>query len=211
MTFVLKSLSIVVVVTLATTAINAQTYTGLFRTTSGNTTYHQFNRDGAGAAVYINQENTTNAILRLSSGTAQANVNVRFTVENNGNVGIGTTTPQAKLSVNGNILATEVKVKTDINVPDYVFEPDYELPSLAEVEAYVKEHKHLPEIPSAADIQRDGLDLAEMNLLLLKKVEEMMLHLIEREKEHQALKEQVNIQNVLLEELKVKVSQISND
>ncbi len=96
-------------------------------------------------------------------------------------------------------------------MPDYVFEPDYELPSLAEVEAYVKEHKHLPEIPSAADIQRDGLDLAEMNLLLLKKVEEMMLHLIEREKEHQALKEQVNIQNVLLEELKVKVSQISND
>lgn len=96
-----------------------------------------------------------------------------------GNVGIGTINPKAKLAVNGNILAKEVKVKTDISVPDYVFEPDYELPSLAEVEAYVKEYKHLPEIPSAADIERDGLDLAEMNLLLLKKVEELTLHLID--------------------------------
>ncbi|MBK1442602.1 hypothetical protein JHJ32_21560 [Parapedobacter sp. ISTM3] len=98
-----------------------------------------------------------------------------------GDVGIGTTNPQAKLAVNGNILAKEVKVKTDISVPDYVFAPEYELPALADVEAYVKEHRHLPEIPSAKDIERDGLDLAEMNLLLLKKVEELTLHLIEKE------------------------------
>ncbi|WP_257666482.1 hypothetical protein [Parapedobacter tibetensis] len=167
-------------------SLNAQTYTGLFRTISGNTTYHQFNRNGAGAAVYVNQEDTTNPIFRLSSGTAQANVNVRFTVENNGNVGIGTITPQAKLAVNGNILAKEVKVKTDISVPDYVFEPDYKLPSLSEVEAYVKEHKHLPGISSAKDIQRDGLDLAEMNLLLLKKIEEMTLMMIEKAKTDRA-------------------------
>jgi len=104
-------------------------------------------------------------------------------ISTNGNVGIGTTNPMAKLSVNGNILATEVKVKTDIAVPDFVFEPDYELLALAEVEAYVTKHKHLPEIPSAADIERDGLDLAAMNLLLLKKVEELTLHLIEKEKQ----------------------------
>lgn len=100
-----------------------------------------------------------------------------------GNVGIGTSNPQAKLAVEGNILAKEVKVKTNISVPDYVFEPDYELSTLAEIEAFVKEHRHLPEIPSAADIKQDGLDLAEMNLLLLKKVEELTLHLIEKEKE----------------------------
>ncbi|SEL98563.1 hypothetical protein [Parapedobacter koreensis] len=123
----------------------------------------------------------------------------RMIIRSNGNVGIGTTTPQAKLAVNGNILAKEVKVKTDIAVPDYVFDPEYELPSLADVEAYVKEHKHLPEIPSANDIEKDGLDLAEMNLLLLKKVEELTLYLMEErrertvlEKRMDALKERVN-------------------
>ncbi|SFC82825.1 hypothetical protein SAMN05421747_13215 [Parapedobacter composti] len=113
----------------------------------------------------------------------------RMVIENgSGNVGIGTDNPQAKLAVNGNILAKEVKVKTDISVPDYVFEPDYELPSLAEIEAYVKQHKHLPEVPSAADIQRDGLDLAAMNLLLLKKVEELTLHAIRQQQEIKELK-----------------------
>ncbi|SEK54334.1 hypothetical protein [Parapedobacter koreensis] len=100
----------------------------------------------------------------------------------NGNTGIGTNNPEAKLAVNGNILAKEVKVKTDISVPDYVFEPDYDLPELSEIAAYVKEHKHLPEIPSAKDIEKGGLDLAEMNLLLLKKVEELTLYLMEKDK-----------------------------
>lgn len=108
-----------------------------------------------------------------------------------GNVGVDTTNPQAKLAVNGNILAKEVKVKTNIAVPDYVFEPDYELPPLDEIEAYVKAHKHLPEIPSAADIKRDGLDLAEMNLLLLKKVEELTLHLIEKTKKQEQQDERI--------------------
>lgn len=103
-------------------------------------------------------------------------------INNSGNIGIGTNDPQAKLAVNGNILAKEIKVKTDISVPDYVFEPDYKIQSLAEIETYVKEHKHLPEIPSAKEIGEKGLDLGAMNLLLLKKVEELTLHAIDNEK-----------------------------
>ncbi|SEK53251.1 hypothetical protein SAMN05421740_1025 [Parapedobacter koreensis] len=109
-----------------------------------------------------------------------------------GNVGIGTTDPQAKLAVEGNILAKEVKVKTDIAVPDYVFGEDYQLSTLAEVEAYVKEHKHLPEIPSAADIKKDGLNLAEMNLLLLKKVEELTLHLLKERRAREAVENRLD-------------------
>jgi len=100
-----------------------------------------------------------------------------------GNVGIGTETPKAKLSVNGNILANEIKIKTDISVPDYVFESDYELKGLDFIANYVKSNKHLPGIPSAKEIERDGLDVASMNLLLLKKIEELTLYAIKQEGE----------------------------
>lgn len=106
----------------------------------------------------------------------------KMRINANGNVGIGTTSPQAKLAVNGNILATEIKIKTDIAVPDYVFEPEYKLNTLEEIEGYIKENKHLPEIPSAKQIKEEGLDVAAMNLLLLKKIEELTLHLIEKDK-----------------------------
>ncbi len=122
----------------------------------------------------------------------------RFTLLPGGNVGIGTANPQAKLAVEGNILAKEIKVKTDISVPDYVFEPDYKLNTLDYIEDYVKAHKHLPEIPSAKDIQKDGLDLAEMNLLLLKKMEELTLHAIENEKKRNELEKKVaKLENLL--------------
>ncbi len=103
--------------------------------------------------------------------------------------------PQADLAVNGNILGNQIKVKTDISVPDYVFEPDYKLKSLEEIESYVKENKHLPEIPTAKQIQADGLDVAEMNLLLLKKMEEMTLHLIDQQKQIREMKAEIDKKN----------------
>lgn len=103
-----------------------------------------------------------------------------FVVKNHGYVGIGTTNPKEMLSVAGNIQAKKVKVTTNTSDwPDYVFDAGYQLPTLAETAAYVKEHKHLPGIPAAAEVERDGQDLGEMNKLLLKKIEELTLHLIE--------------------------------
>ena len=110
-----------------------------------------------------------------------------LTVQASGNVGIGTTTPKETLSVNGNIRAKQVKVES-ANWPDYVFQKDYQLPSLQEVKAYIDQNQHLPEIPSEQEITKNGLNLGEMNKLLMKKVEELTLYLIEKDKEKQEWK-----------------------
>lgn len=105
----------------------------------------------------------------------------------NGNIGIGTTSPTQKLSVNGNIRAREVKVENN-NWPDFVFAKNYQLPTLLELEKHIKEKGHLQGIPSAAEVKAYGIDLGEMNAKLLLKVEELTLHLIRMQKEIDSLK-----------------------
>lgn len=104
-----------------------------------------------------------------------------------GNVGIGISNPENKLDVSGTIHAKEVKVDLNFPAPDYVFANDYKLKSLQEVEEYTKSHHHLPEIPSAKELQKDGINVAEMNMALLKKVEELTLYVIEQQKNTQQL------------------------
>ncbi|WP_199562620.1 hypothetical protein [Pedobacter chinensis] len=113
---------------------------------------------------------------------------IKFLVDKSGNVGIGTLAPTEKLSVKGKIRAQEVKVEAS-NWPDYVFEEGYKAETLKELESYIKENKHLPEIPSAKEMEENGIELGEMNKLLLKKIEELTLHLIEKDKEITALKQ----------------------
>ena len=115
--------------------------------------------------------------------------NADVMVIRNGNVGIGTTYPQAKLAVNGKIRAKEVVVETGWS--DHVFADGYRLRPLAEVEAYVKEHNHLPDIPSAAEVEDDGVALGEMQARLLQKVEELTLYVIALQKENDSLKTRV--------------------
>lgn len=101
----------------------------------------------------------------------------------NGNIGIGTTIPDEKLTVKGKIHTQEVRVDmAGPLVPDYVFANDYKLKSLQEVEDFIKENKHLPEIPSSNEIENNGLMLAQMNMSLLKKIEELTLYMISQNK-----------------------------
>lgn len=97
-----------------------------------------------------------------------------------GFVGIGTAKPKEKLSVNGNIRAHEIKVEI-ANWPDYVFEDNYTLRPLKEVKQFIDQYGHLPEIPRAAEIADEGLSVGQVNTLLMKKVEELTLYIIELE------------------------------
>jgi len=110
------------------------------------------------------------------------------------NVGIGTMSPDSKLTVAGNIHAREIKVTTTAgSVPDYVFAQNYKLKSLQEIENYIKENSHLPEIPSAQEIEKNGLMLAEMNMSLLKKIEELTLYMIDQNKKIETLEKKIEI------------------
>ncbi len=114
-----------------------------------------------------------------------------------GDMGIGTTSPSAKLTVKGDILATKVQIVSDDEIPasDYVFEPGYNLRSLSEVEQFIKTNKHLPEVPSATEFKENGYSVGEMDDILLRKVEELTLYIIELKKEKdaeiEALKQQI--------------------
>lgn len=137
-----------------------------------------------------------------SSSTARGIIDV------DGNWGIGTSTPKSKLAVNGQIRAKEVKVLANVNgVPDYVFQPDYDLRTLKETKKYITENKHLPEIPSAAEIGKNGIDLGDMNMRLLKKIEELTLYqidLLER-------LEKLEIENARIDALEKKIELLNKN
>nr|WP_321485520.1 hypothetical protein [uncultured Draconibacterium sp.] len=115
--------------------------------------------------------------------------NNRLRIAKDGNVLVGKTyqiNSKYKLDVAGSIRANEIKVNLD--GADFVFEPDYRLKPLNEVESYIKENKRLPEIASADEMNKEGADLGELNTKLLQKIEELTLYMIEMNKEVKALK-----------------------
>lgn len=119
---------------------------------------------------------------------------------NSGQVGIGTNyditgfaESTTKLFVLGGIRARKVKVD-QLNWPDYVFDKGYRLTPLSEVEKYIKANNHLPEVPPAAEIEKNGLDLGENQATLLKKIEELILYLIEQNKKLEELNLRTKIQ-----------------
>jgi hypothetical protein len=142
--------------------------------------------------------------VALTFYTSKANnptEKVRVTA--NGYVGIGTTTPKAKLDVAGTIRATEIKVEAQ--TADFVFEDNYPLRTLDEVEAFIKENGHLPDFCSAEEMKSSGVNLAEMNKLLLQKIEELTLYAIERDKEVREIKEDRTRETKTREELEAEI------
>lgn len=103
----------------------------------------------------------------------------RMRIDAYGNVGIGTNNPSVKLAVNGDIKAKRVKVTTT-DWPDYVFHPSYQLPGLMEIADFINAHQHLPGVPSQEEVAREGsVDVGAMNEILLKKIEELTLYMID--------------------------------
>jgi hypothetical protein len=129
-------------------------------------------------------DNTTSSLLVNNNANAEL-----FRILDNGNVGIGTANPQSTLAVSGNITAKKIVV-TSQGWSDYVFDDDYHLPALPQVEEYIHRNRHLPEVISAEEVKKNGVDLGASQAILLKKVEELTLYLIEEHKELKKLKEQ---------------------
>lgn len=142
------------------------------------------------------QRQGDNIVVGSSSGMVTIGNNVAGTVmyvTTAGTVGIGTSdTKGYKLGVDGNIVCEELKVKLSQNWPDYVFADDYKLPSLKDVEAAIAAGKHLPGIPSAKEMHEEGINVGEMQKLMMQKIEELTLYVIDLQKQNNALVEKVS-------------------
>lgn len=125
-------------------------------------------------------------------------------ISNEGNVGINTSDipPEYDLAVDGKAIMEEVKVQYSENWPDYVFAEGHNLKSLNEVEEFITERHHLPEIPSESEVAKNGINLGEMDAKLLQKIEELTLYLIDQNKKLELATEEIQNLKLEIEELK---------
>lgn len=148
-------------------------------------------RGYTGGSMIFNCEGAGNIKFSTVADTQPSTMSkLQMIITKTGNVGIGTETPDTKLAVNGTVHTKEVLVDL-IGWPDYVFADEYSLMPLSELEKSIQDNKHLPNIPSAAEVEANGLQLGEMNKKLMEKVEELTLYIIQMNKELQEVKSQL--------------------
>ncbi|MBW0177573.1 hypothetical protein [Sediminibacterium sp.] len=150
--------------------------------TSSQINYLQFGTN-SGNAPYV--AGSTEGSLAL--GTANA---AKLWVLPNGNVGIGTASPASKLSVNGDIRSKKIIV-SQTGWPDYVFDASYKLTPLKQVGRFITKYKHLPNLPSAKEVEEKGINVGDQQALLLKKIEELTLYLIKQDQQIDILSKEI--------------------
>ncbi len=161
---------------------------------------------GSNRQMFMFSDGSTNhnIFTVVSSTDAGVTWNPRFIIKQTGGVGIGTTSLGThELAVEGTIGAREIKVEAS-GWSDFVFQHDYDLQTLEEVEQHIAEKGHLPEIPSEAEVIENGINLGEMNAKLLQKIEELTLYMIDIDKRVKELETEN-------QELKEKVTSLEND
>ncbi|MFC4220523.1 fibronectin type III domain-containing protein [Flagellimonas marina] len=187
-----------------TTSFNV---TGLAPSTSYDFTV--FAEDAAGNVSTVS--NTETVLTEANTGivdytSENANLNTVDWIASNlyadQNVGIGTTNTHGyRLAVAGNVIAEGVRVELQTNWPDFVFESDYDLPQLDQVRAFIAANGHLPNVPSAKQVENDGIDLGSMDAKLLQKIEELTLYLLSQESQIKELKRENSEMKELLKNL----------
>lgn len=136
--------------------------------------------------------NVTSNASPIGSGASNEGLKSLLYVRADGNVGIGTINPGTyKLAVDGTVGARRIKVTQQTTWADFVFHDNYRLPSLQELEAYIQQHKHLPDVPTAKEVEENGIDIGNINATLLQKVEELTLYIIQLNKKNEALEKRV--------------------
>lgn len=130
-----------------------------------------------------------NDIKFTTTAPSESGASTKLIIKNDGSIGIGTETPDAKLAVNGDIHSKEVRIDLN-NWPDYVFDENYNLPTIIEAEQHIQEKGYLINMPSAQAIETNGLQLGEVTRLQQEKIEELMLYIIELNKRIELLEQQ---------------------
>ena len=174
-------------------------------------------------SLYISMDNDNNsgsvpennAIIfgRNDVSGAGANFNELMRINEDGNVGIGTSSIPStyKLAVDGKILAEEVKVALSTGWPDYVFTKDYERMPLQDLKSFIEKNHHLPNIPSQKEVKEaGGISVGEMNAKLLEKLEELTLYLIEEDEKIDALRDELTLLRKENEALKTRLENLED-